>query len=349
MKDWRNTLVSATISVAEAIESIDRNSMQIAIVVAEDGKLLGTVTDGDIRRGILKGIALSAPVTQVMNADPTTAGIAEPRENILTMMRQKDIQHVPVLDENGHLIFVETFGGLTNVFRRENLVVLMVGGRGARLDPLTNDCPKPLLKVGGKPVLETILQSFLEYGFYRFCFAVHYKAEMIEAYFGDGSKWGAEITYVREKEKKGTAGALSLLQDSPTAPVLVMNGDVLTKVNYHHLLRFHEEHGPAATMCVREFTTQIPYGVVRLEQHQLLAIEEKPIYSHFVNAGVYVFEPAALSMISDQTYLDMPDLFALLLKNDQKIVAFPIREYWLDIGRMSDFERANGEFSEVFG
>jgi len=349
MKKWRDTLVLSSMSVQQVLEIIDNNSMQIALVVDPEGRLLGTVTDGDVRRGILKGVGFSEPITMIMNSHPTVAGVSESKETILAMMKQKEIHQIPVVDDKGLVAYVETLGGLIGAGRRDNLVVVMAGGRGTRLHPLTSDCPKPLLKVGGTPVLETILQSFLEYGFYRFCFTVHYKAEMIEAYFGNGSKWGAEITYIREKEKMGTAGALGMIGDIPPLPVIVMNGDVLTKVNYSHLLSFHEEQSPDATMCVREYKTQIPYGVVRLSQQQIQAIEEKPVFDYFVSAGINVFEPAILRRISISSSLDMPEFFNALLQEKRKVVAFPVREYWMDIGRMSDFERANGDFSEVFG
>lgn len=349
MKKWRDTLVLSTMSVQQVIEIIENSSMQIALVLDRDGRLMGTVTDGDIRRGLLKGVEMGEAVTMIMNPHPTVAGISESKESILAMMKQKELHQIPVLDEEGFVAYVETIGELISSVKRDNLVVLMAGGHGTRLYPLTNDCPKPLLKVGGKPVLETILQSFLDSGFYRFCFTVHYKAEMIEEYFATGAKWGAEISYIKEKEKMGTAGALGMIQDTCPLPTIVMNADILTKVNYSHLLSFHEEQASDATMCVREYKTQIPYGVVHLSQHQVKAIEEKPVYENFVSAGINVFDSSILKRSSNLCSLDMPDFFNALIAEKRKIVAFPVREYWIDIGRMSDFERANGDFSEVFG
>ncbi|MGQ9826160.1 MAG: nucleotidyltransferase family protein, partial [Desulfotomaculales bacterium] len=237
---------------------------------------------------------------------------------------------------------------LINPKKRNNVVVIMAGGLGSRLRPLTDECPKPLLKVGGKPLLETILENFLEYGLYNFYFSVNYRAEMIREYFGDGSRWGANIEYINEEKRLGTAGALSLLPEKPKNTVLVMNGDLLTKINFEHLLDFHADTKADATMCVKEYNFQIPYGVVKTDRHRLIEIEEKPVKTFFISAGIYAIEPAVIDLIPRNTYFDMPGLFEKLIKENREAAVFPIREYWLDIGHKEDFERANGEFSEVF-
>jgi NDP-sugar pyrophosphorylase family protein len=224
----------------------------------------------------------------------------------------------------------------------------MAGGLGTRLGELTRDCPKPLLRVGNKPVLETILENCIEYAFKRFYISVNYKADMLKDYFGDGSRWGVDIRYIEEKKRLGTAGALGLLPEDPTVPLLVMNADVLTKINFKHLLEFHEEHRSVATMCVREYEFQVPYGVVKIDNHRLLDILEKPVHQFFVNAGIYVLNPEAVSMVPKNTYFDMPALFEKLLQDQAETAAFPVREYWLDIGRKDDLERANGDYAEVF-
>lgn len=224
----------------------------------------------------------------------------------------------------------------------------MAGGLGRRLQPLTNECPKPLLKVGGKPILEIILENFVEQGFNRFHIAVNYKAEMIESYFGNGSRWGIDLSYLREHERMGTAGALSLLPGGLTQPLIVMNGDLLTRINFRQLLSFHAEHHAQATMCVRDYDFQIPYGVVKIEKHRLTGIEEKPVHHCFVSAGIYVLQPDVISLIPRNTFFDMPDLFAEMIRQQKETAVFPIREYWLDIGRMDDFERAVGEYERHF-
>ena len=217
------------------------------------------------------------------------------------------------------------------------------------MGPLTDQCPKPLLKVGQRPLLETIILNFINYGFHNFYVSVNYKADMIKQYFGDGSRWNVSINYIEEPERMGTAGSLSLLpKKSIKEPLIIMNGDLLTKANFRHLLDFHLQHKAEATMCVREYSLQIPYGVVTSDRHRLTAINEKPTHRFFVNAGIYVLQPEVLNQIPRNQYMDMPSLFDLLIKNQQETAVFPIREYWLDIGRISDFEQANNEYISEF-
>ena len=348
MEDWRKVLIPSNTTIHEALHIIDTSSMQIALVCEENNRLLGTVTDGDIRRGILKGISLEQPVGKIMNPHPTVARPYERRDIILAVMKLKRLNHIPVVDDDGCVINIETLQDIIRSEQKPNWVVLMAGGFGRRLQPLTDDCPKPLLKIGGKPVLETILDNFIEYGFRKFYFSVNYKAEMIIDYFGEGTKWGVEIKYLHEKKPLGTAGALSLIPEKLTHPILVMNGDLLTKVNFQQMLDFHLQHQAQATMCVREYNFQVPYGVINMEKHRLTSIDEKPVKKFFVNAGIYIIEPRVLELIPYDEFFDMPSLFTKIINNSGDATAFPIREYWMDIGQVNDFERANGEFAEVF-
>lgn len=342
-------MVTPQTPILEVLKIIDVNARQIALVVDQDDRLLGTVTDGDIRRGLLKGKGLNDPVSTVMNSYPTVASPYDHRDNILALMKIKKLHQIPVVDEDGRIVHVEILDHLLQPVKRDNWVVLMAGGLGTRLRPLTHDCPKPLLKVGNKPLLETILLSFIEQGFHQFFISVKYKAEMIQEYFGHGERWNVDIRYLHEKESLGTAGALSLLPEKPQEPFFVMNGDLLTKVNFEQLLDFHKTYQAQATMCVREYDHQIPYGVVKLDKQRLIGIEEKPVQRFFVNAGIYVLNPETVDHIPNNQFFDMPSLFNNLIKNNRPVIAFPIREYWLDIGRLADFERANMEFAEVFG
>ncbi|MBU5615223.1 nucleotidyltransferase family protein [Geomonas azotofigens] len=348
MKDWRKTLINADTTLRETIRVIDSGALRIALVVDADQKLLGTVSDGDIRRGILRGCSLEDSVQQVLNRTPTVAAQNEAKDQILALMRLKQVYQIPVIDGEGRVVGLEIVERILETPQYDNCVVLMAGGLGSRLKPLTDDTPKPLLKVGGKPILETILENFTHYGFTNFKISVNYKGELIEDYFGDGSRWGARIEYLRESKKLGTAGALGLLPERPNLPVLVMNGDVLTKVNFQQLLEFHREHQALATMCVREYDFQVPYGVVTVDKHRILNIEEKPVQRFFVNAGIYVLEPEALDLIPRDTFFDMPTLFEKVVSLKKETAVFPVREYWVDIGRMDDFQRAEGEFGQVF-
>ncbi|HZG59688.1 MAG TPA: nucleotidyltransferase family protein [Anoxybacillus sp.] len=348
MRNWKELLVSPSTSIIETMKNIDQTAAQIALVVDDDFRLLGTVTDGDIRRGILRGISLDDQVSKVMNKNPITMKKEASKQEIKRMFQEKKLRQLPILNKNNQVVDVIFSDVLFDSVSFDNWVVLMAGGLGTRLRPLTENIPKPMLTVGTKPILQTILESFIEHGFHQFYFSVNYKREIIKEYFGDGLGWGVSIQYLDEDQRLGTAGALSLFTEKPTKPIIVMNGDILTKVNFQQLLQFHEENASVATMCVREYQHQVPYGVVRTEGTRLCSIEEKPVERYFVNAGIYVLNPEALELIPKNEYFDMPALFESLIKLQKKTNVFPIREYWLDIGKMNDFEKANLEFSEVF-
>ena len=345
--DWTKTLVTANTTLHEVIRVIDAAALQIALVVDEQRRLLGTITDGDVRRALLRGATLEAWAEEVMNRTPTVAapdlsdGAAE------RLMRRKSIRRIPVVDASKRVVGLLLPPQETRQ-RLPNEVVLMAGGLGTRLGKLTEEVPKPLLRVGSKPILETILESFLAQGFYRFKLAVNYKAAMIEDYFGDGARWNAEIDYLHETKRLGTAGALSLLKAPPEEPFFVMNGDLLTKVNFAQMLRFHQQHRPLATMAVREYDLQVPFGVVELDGHSITSLLEKPVQRFFVNAGIYVLEAACLQHLAYNEYLDITDLFQTLLERRQATASFPIHEYWLDIGRVTEYEEANTVYETIF-
>ena len=347
--DFGNILLTLSTPVVKAIEVIDNGGMQIAFVVTADHQLLGSVTDGDVRRGLLRGIGLAEPVERIMNPEPTTASLATSKHEILELMREKSLRHIPVVDLNGRLMGVETLESiLIENEHKPNRVVLMAGGQGKRLFPLTKDCPKPLLKVGAKPILHTIVDGFVAQGFKNFFISVNYKADMVESYFGDGRQMGAQIEYLREEDHLGTAGSLSLLPTDGNEPVIVMNGDLLTKVNFSQLLHFHRLHEADATVCVREYDFQVPYGVVQVNGEVIQRIDEKPVQSFFVNAGIYVFNPGLIGALRKGAHIDMTDLINHLMREDRKVVAFPLREFWLDIGQADDFERAHHEYAREF-
>ncbi|MGZ3769099.1 MAG: nucleotidyltransferase family protein [Bdellovibrio sp.] len=348
MTKWKEVLVSHYMPVREVIQILDKSGLQIILVVDENKKLLGTVTDGDVRRGILKGLSIDGPVSGIMNSEPNVARANESRQNILATMKIKGIHAIPLLNEEGQVVGLDTLDELIQSRTKSNRVVLMAGGLGTRLGSLTADCPKPMLKVGNKPLLETILENLIEHGFKHIYIAVNHRAEVVKDYFCDGSKWGVDIAYLQEDQRLGTAGALSLISEKLNESLLVMNGDLLTKVNFSQLLDFHVSNSSLATMCVREYDFQVPYGVVKIDKHRITGIDEKPVQRFFVNAGIYALEPNVLELIPTNTYVDMPTLFEKLIKNKQEAAVFPIREYWLDIGQLADYQRANGEYKMVF-
>lgn len=335
-------------SLLEVLRLIDRTRVQIALV-EDEGRLVGTLTDGDIRRAILAGTNLDAPASEFMNRNPITARIGVSALAARRLMQRHSIHQLPVIDDDQRIVDLLLLDKLLQASAGDNLVVLMAGGLGSRLKPLTDSLPKPLIKIGDRPILETIVSTFANAGFRRFVIAVNYKAEMIEAHFGDGSKLDVEISYVHEREKLGTAGALSLLSERPSKPFFVMNGDLLTTINFQQLMSYHTEHGAMATMCVRKHDITIPYGVVAFDDYRFTHIREKPTESFFVNAGVYVLDPATLDLLTPNEALDMPQLFDRIVQSGKPASVFPLREYWIDVGRLDDLQRASEEYERIFG
>jgi dTDP-glucose pyrophosphorylase len=332
----------------ETLRRIDQGNLQLA-VVERDGKIVGTVTDGDIRRALLNGTGLDAPVNLVMNHNPISASIGITNMAALTLMRRHSIHQLPIVDANGKVIDVKLIDELAASAQSDHWVVLMAGGLGSRLKPLTDDLPKPLIRVGDKPILETVLGGFIKAGFGKFFISVNYKAEMIREYFGDGSAWGVDISYLEERDRLGTAGALSLLPERPSQPFFVMNGDLLTTVNFEKMLKYHREHQAFSTVCVREHSVTVPFGVVELENHRLKGIREKPTHKYFVNAGVYLLNPDVLDYLTGNESIDMPALIERTIAQGRSSVVFPLREYWIDVGRLDDLQRASDEFQRIFG
>lgn len=348
MKENREILLSPSASVKDAVAAIERGSAQIALVIESD-KLIGMVTDGDVRRGLLRGESLDSPVVNVMQRSfrslPASATLAE----AMALMQRESLHQIPALDDDGKVVDLFLLDEIMKPKSHPNTVVIMAGGEGKRLRPLTQDCPKPMLRVAGKPLLEIILMQCLEAGFKDFYFAVNYLKEQVTSYFQDGSFWGANIRYLEEKKPLGTAGALSLLPHRLDHPILVLNGDVLTRVDYTNLLRFHTTHKPSATLCVRQHATQIPYGVVRVDASTVISLEEKPVLTHYVNAGIYLLSPDILDHLPNDVYTDMPQLLESIASEGKLVSAFPVHEYWLDIGHPDTLALAESQWSEWKG
>jgi len=349
MHDWQKIILKQTDSMQRAIEVLNVESLQIALVVNNADQLIGTITDGDIRRGLVKHYGLDTPVSNFMFTSPTLATVNETKEEVFQKMKKVGIMQIPIVDENNQIVGLETLQHLLEKKKLDNPVFLMAGGFGTRLQPLTEHTPKPLLTVGNKPILETILDQFIEAGFHNFYISTHYKAEMVRKHFGDGSNWDVNINYIHESEPLGTAGALGLLPDDlPDLPIVMMNGDLLTKVDFSDLLKFHVESGGEATMCVREYDFQVPYGVITANDHKVASIVEKPIHKFFVNAGIYVLSSQLISKVESNSYLDMPHLLQELIDIDEQVNMFPVHEYWLDIGQIEQFEQAQQDSKVYF-
>ncbi len=339
-KNWKDVVVTEEATVLEVISVIDKGSLRIALVVDDDYRLIGTVSDGDIRRGILKHIELNTSISSIVNRSPVFVDKNTELNIIKAKMEKYDITIIPLIDD-GLLVGLETLQHLVESNRYDNPVFLMAGGFGTRLQPLTRNCPKPMLKVGDKPILETILLSFIDAGFHDFYISTHFMPEVIKNYFGDGTKWNVRITYVHEESPLGTGGALGLLPDNlPDLPLLLMNGDILTKVDFQQFLSFHNAHDGVATICVREYEHQVPYGVLESDGIQILSMVEKPIHRHFVNAGIYCLSPEVIKSVPKKIKIDLPTHLDLCMKRGQVVNMFPLHEYWLDIGKHEDFSQA---------
>jgi dTDP-glucose pyrophosphorylase len=345
VRDVRKYVLLPNATVRDAVVAIEAGEAKIGIVCDDQGILIGTITDGDIRRALLRGAGLDSAISEAMNSRPITAPVGTSRDRAYALMHKHVILQLPLLDKEGRVAELVLFkqDPVENVW-----VVLMAGGEGRRLQPLTADTPKPLLPVGGQPLIESLVRRFADQGFRRVFLSVNYRAEQFEAHFGDGSAFGVSVDYLHEAEPRGTAGALSALPPVP-APVIIMNGDVLTSVDFRHLLAFHAEQQATATMCVRQYVFQVPYGVVELDGQKLRAIVEKPKQSFFVNAGIYVLSPEAIARIPASGRFDMTTLFEKLIADGGRTAVFPLREYWLDIGRIADLEQARDEYASIFG
>ncbi len=347
MRNSKKISISPQATIKEAIETIDKGVMQIALVVEND-RLIGTITDGDIRRGFLNGRSLADKIEGLYNTAPFTGALGQTSEDLVQLALARGIKQLPILDDDGKLVGIEYIDDYLRGPEKPNAIVLMAGGLGTRLRPLTAEMPKPMLTVGSKPILETILESFSHYGFRNFYLSVNYKADKIRNYFKDGGQYGVNINYLTETTKLGTAGALSLLPNNIKDPIIIMNGDLLTNVNFERLLNYHLLAKAEATMCIREYKLQIPYGVVKTEGATIQEIIEKPTQNFFVNAGIYVLSPSALKLIPENSFFDMPQLFQNLIDEKRKACSFPITDYWMDIGQPNDFKQANSEYDEIF-
>ena len=349
MITWRDTIIGPDAPIIEAVRLLDALASQIILVTDPEDKLLATLTDGDIRRSILDGKPLDQKVIEIANKTPRMMPVSASPEDILTAMRTYSIRHIPLVDADGVVVGI---AGLDSPLSEEtalpNRAVIMAGGKGTRLYPLTRDLPKPMIELAGRPILELIIEGLVTRGIVNIYISVHYRAEIIKDHFGDGQRFGANIKYLEETEPLGTAGALRLLPDDIDTPILVMNGDVLTKADFRGLIEFHGGSGADAVIAVRSYDIEVPYGVVTLDGNRLVCIEEKPTQSFLVNAGVYILGPSILANLPTSNRFDMTDLVAGIREKDMRIDVFPLREYWLDIGRPNELQQARDDVEVHF-
>ncbi len=336
--DFAPLVISPSASVRDALAQIDRGGRQLALVVTE-GTLTGVVSDGDIRRGLLRGVGLDDPVSAVLNEHPATVPPTADQGDVDRLKAERGVRYIPVVDASG--ILLDIIGPDERVaVELSTPVVLMAGGRGQRLYPLTKDVPKPMVPVGGMPMIEVILRRLHAQGFRRVHVSVNYLGHVIEEFLGDGSSLGLQIDYLHETSPLGTAGALAQLDGRIDEPFVVMNSDLLTDVDLRRMLAFHRRVAGGATVGVREYTFEIPFGVVRIEGELVQSLAEKPQHRELVSAGIYVLDPLSLTLLERDRYCDMPTLLGQIIEAGRSVGAFTIHEDWIDIGRVEDLERA---------
>jgi dTDP-glucose pyrophosphorylase len=342
--DWTALRLAPDATIRDALVVVDRAGAGIAFVCDGDDRLLGTVSDGDIRKALIAGHELTDIASTFMARTPKTADPCASKSEMLGRLEQFGLGVLPLVDETGRVVGAATIHELIETPSFDNPVFIMAGGFGSRLRPLTDTTPKPMLNVGGKPLLQRNIERFVAQGFTRIYISTHYLAEQIRDHFGDGSEFGAQIEYVHEVEPLGTGGALALLPDAAlNLPLVMVNGDVITNVDYGTLLNHHVRAGVDATICTREYEYQVPFGVVQTAGGLVAEMVEKPRYRHSVNAGIYVVSPQVSRLVKRGTRIDMPTHLLAVKDRGMKVGLFNFYDYWLDIGCMDDFERAQAD------
>jgi dTDP-glucose pyrophosphorylase/predicted transcriptional regulator len=340
LKDWRKALLNDDATVQEALNCLESSSFQIALVVSNENKLVGTISDGDIRRSFLSGMTLKNKVLKAINNRPIVVSPKVDRDKVVEIMALNKISQLPIVDENNYVVGLHILNSLLSPSPIESTMVIMAGGQGKRLRPYTENCPKPMLEIGGKPILEHIIRRAHDEGFKKIIISLHYLGHMIRDYFGDGSRWGVDIGYLQETKPLGTAGCLSLLPHTGEFPILVTNGDILSEVKYRDILDHHNLYKADATMAVRPYEIQNQFGVVDIQGLEIKGIIEKPIYRSHINAGIYVLSQKVLKLLNSGSDCNMTDFFEVIRVKGCQTIAFPMHESWVDIGRPSDLKNA---------
>lgn len=340
-KQWRKSILNLSSNINDVVKSLEKTSIQAVIIVDNDKRVIGIITDGDLRRAFLTGCTLEDSIESHINYNPIKVRHNEPQKDIFEKFNKNQIKQIPIIGNNDELIGMYLFEEYLDSQNKENPIVIMAGGFGKRLKPLTNDCPKPMLKVLGKPIMQHIIENSVAQGFYKFYITTFYLADVIKKYFGDGSRFGATITYLDEKKPLGTAGSLRFVTDTNDLPIIVTNADIITEASFSNILDFHNINNSFATMAVRQYVWQNPFGVVSISGQNIIGFKEKPVTKEYVNAGFYVLDPKSLAYIPKNKFYDMPSLFELLRSRNKKTIAFPIYEDWIDVGRPNDLKNAN--------
>ena len=336
-----NYCVSINGTLLDALKVIDKDAEGLAVVLDDDNKVYGTLTDGDIRRALLGGDSLQLPLKKYTCVDFAFVSPEDDRAYVLDLMQAMCIRQAPILDDSKNLVGIHFLNRLIGHTERPNWAVIMAGGKGTRLHPITKNMPKPMVKVAGRPILERLILHLVSFGIQRIFLSINYMGHVIKDYFGDGERFGCAIEYLCEDEPLGTGGALSLLPETPTTPTLVLNGDLVMQVNLEHMLTFHNQNDYFATIGAHKFSQEIPYGCIETNGDHITNLIEKPINSFLVNAGIYVLSPEAIASIPKE-YYPLTYLFEESIENNKLCGCFQIESEWADVGQVSDLRKAQG-------
>lgn len=335
--------ISPDTTIIKCMACMDHTGAGLALAVDQNLKLIGTISDGDIRKALLRGRTLDSPVTDLINRNCFTVPATYPRVKVLDIMQARRFEQVPIVDAEGRVIGMHLLHDMLGIISSPSWAVIMAGGKGMRLRPLTENIPKPMIKVAGRPILERIVLHLISYGINRIFLAVNYLSGMIEEHFKDGSQFGVSIEYLREDKPLGSGGALSLLPETPEHPLIVMNGDLIQDANFAKMIEFHRENKFYATMGVYPYFHQVPFGCVQVKENTLSSLVEKPVLEETVNAGIYVLSPEAVSHVPSDTSFPITNLFEQALGDNKDCGAFILEREWLDIGSPQHLRQARGE------
>lgn len=334
-------------SIKESLKLLDEGAKGIILVVDKERKLIGTITDGDIRRAILKGIELEEKIGEIMHKNPIKVKQETSREEIKDILIKNAIKELPIVDENYKVIDMITINDILLPEGKENPVIIMAGGLGTRLKDLTKEIPKPMLRIGNDPILQHIINNFKQYGYNKIFISVNYKAEIIENYFQDGYAYGVKIEYIKEHKRLGTAGGIKLVEDFIDKPFFVINGDIFTNLNLENMMVFHKNNHFDITVGTRKHSFQIPYGVVKAEENSIIDVEEKPTIECLINAGIYCLNPKVIRLIPKDKYFEITDLIEICIKKGLKVGSYEVKDYWMDIGRIEDYDKVKNDVCDL--
>lgn len=331
-------------TVKDALKILDNNGKGIVLVLDKDKKLIGTITDGDIRRALLKGSSLDDEITQIVHSNPIMARCDMTKDEIKDIFIKKAIRQLPIVNDKLEVVDLISINEILMPDGKDNYIVIMAGGLGTRLKELTQELPKPMLKIGQDPILQHTINNFKQYGYNKIIMSVNYKAETIENYFQDGYAYGVRIEYIRENQRLGTGGGIRLAKEYLNEPFFVINGDIFTNLNAENMMEHHISKGFDITIGIRKYTNQIPYGIIDMDNEcKVKAIIEKPISSYMINAGIYCLNPDIINYLPKDEYFEITDLINICIADGRKVGCYEISEYWMDIGKIEDYVKANND------